>query len=118
MKQQKNRLLKLSCLLALSISMNSYSQTTAVCQEDFHGVGDIVQDCEEYDIIITSTEAEGTDGSIISGIIESDGTIRFIPGYSKVRFVSNIDDQVRDETRSKAGGGGGNKGLSIWITKL
>lgn len=111
MKQQKNRLLKLTYLLVLGISMNSYCQIIAVCQEDFHGVGDIVIDCEEHDIIVTSTPSEGSEGTIISGILESDGTIRFIPGHSKVRFIPNVNEQERDETRSKAGGGGGNKGV-------
>ena len=108
---------KILWLLALFFSIHSYAQSfISTCGEDFHGNGTAHQDCIE-DIVVTSTESEGAEGTLFSGIIYSEGKINIIPGVSKVRILyENHSDLGRTNGflnhRTKIGGNGGNTGNS------
>ncbi|WP_298507767.1 T9SS type A sorting domain-containing protein [uncultured Kordia sp.] len=116
MKQINFLLLKMTFMLVFMYSINSYSQIlTTRCGEDFHGYGHAHQNCED-DIVVTSTYDEGTIGTVVSGIIYSEnGSIRIIPGYSKVRLIPEYNDgqeHTAEAHRTTAGGNGngGNDG--------
>lgn len=101
-------------VLTLFCSIHSYAQFISTCGADFHGNGHADQDCIE-DIVVTSTESEGTEGTLFSGIIYSEGKINIRPGVSKVRILyENNSDLGRSNgiliRRSKIGGNGGNTG--------
>lgn len=106
---------KILWLLALFFSIHSYAQSfISTCGEDFHGNGTAHQDCIE-DIVVTSTESEGAEGTLFAGIIYSEGKINIIPGVSKVRILyENHSDLGRTNGflnhRTKIGGNGGNTG--------
>lgn len=100
-------------------SMHVHSQfVNAECREDFHGIGHIHQNCAG-DIIITSTENEGTIGTIIAGLIHSEsGSIRIIPGYSKVKLIPEQEDGSHngpgpESHKTKVKGNNGNTGGSL-----
>tara|TARA_B110000093_G_scaffold134785_1_gene144330 strand:+ start:849 stop:1454 length:606 start_codon:yes stop_codon:yes gene_type:complete len=107
---------KILWLLALFFSIHSYAQSfISTCGEDFHGNGHAHQDCIE-DIVVTSTESEGAEGTLFSGIIYSEGKINIRPGVSKVRILyetnSNLGRRNSKLThRTKIGGNGGDPGI-------
>ena len=110
MKQINFLLFKITAILILFYSINGFSQNSLVtiCGEDFHGVGHAHQDCTE-DIVITSTDREGTEGTILAGVIYSEGKISIIPGVSRVKLVYIIGVEPNTH-RTKVGGNGGNTG--------
>ncbi|WCO02635.1 T9SS type A sorting domain-containing protein [Psychroserpens ponticola] len=108
MKQQQKHFIKLIFLFAIGINYNSYSQQPiAECQEDFHGVGEVDKECDET-IIVTSTSSEGPEGTIFYGLIYSRyNSVKYIPGYSKVRLVPYDNTEgSRAGGRTKSGTGG------------
>lgn len=108
MKQINFLLLRVTFILVFMSSLNVCSQIlTTRCGEDFHGFGHAHQNCDG-DIIITSTENEGTIGTVFAGLIHSDnGSIRIIPGYSKVKLIAEFPNGHGPEShRTKAGNGG------------
>ena len=115
--------LKIVGLFALFFSINNYAQQfISTCGEDFHGNGTAHQDCVE-DIVVTSTESEGAEGTLFAGIIYSDGKINIIPGFSKVRILyENHSDLGRTNGflnhRTKIGGNGGNTGNRSYNTLI
>ncbi|MGH1385435.1 T9SS type A sorting domain-containing protein [Kordia sp.] len=112
MKQINFLLLKATFILVFMSSMHAHSQIlTTRCGEDFHGFGHAHQNCDG-DIIITSTYNEGTIGTVFAGLIHSDnGSIRIIPGYSKVKLIAEFPNGHGPEThKTKAGGNTGNTG--------
>ncbi|MFK7749377.1 MAG: T9SS type A sorting domain-containing protein [Kordia sp.] len=110
MKQINFLLQKAIFILVFLSSMNVCSQIlTTRCGEDFHGFGHAHQNCDD-DIIITSTYDEGTIGTVFAGLVHSEnGSIRIIPGYSKVKLIAEFPNGHGPEShRTKAGGNGGN----------
>lgn len=110
MNRQDHFYLKFIISLILLLSLNANSQLVTECQEDFHGVGEADIECDES-ILITSTPAEGQEGTVISGLIYSQVSVKFIAGYSKVRFIpveenNEENSQNREGNKSKAGNGG------------
>ena len=108
MKQINFLLLKATFMLVFMSSMNVCSQIlTTRCGEDFHGFGHAHQNCDG-DIVVTSTYNEGTIGTVFAGLIHSNnGSIRIIPGYSKVRLIAEFPNGHGPEShRTKAGNGG------------
>jgi len=90
----------------------SFSQTLYDnCGADVHGYGDVDMDCFE-DVIITSTEEEGSTGTIISGIITTTNTIRITSGYSFVKLVPETETEgsANRRTHTTKIGNGGNTG--------
>ena len=79
--------------------------------EILHGNGHIhVENCDE-EILISSTPHEDENGSIISGIIDSNIRVRITPGVTGVRLkpedYHNIDGDAKHRTRLNGGAGGG-----------
>lgn len=83
---EKRKIINILVCLFL-ISYHSYSQIDWPCEEDVHGFGHFHMDCPDENIIITSLEEDGFEGSEIQGVISSDQTIYILPGYSQVRIV-------------------------------
>jgi len=83
---EKRRMLNLLFCFLL-ISFNSYSQIEWPCEDDLHGIGHFHMNCPDENIIITSLEEDGSEGSEIQGVITSGQTIYILPGYSQVKIV-------------------------------
>ncbi len=106
-------LLSISCLFSFK---NHLQQFVMSCGTDFHGTGQIIENCTE-DVTITSLPVDGHNGTIIAAEITSEGKIRIIPGVTSVKILPEItssldltinENNTRRLRRSKIGGNGGN----------
>lgn len=93
----------------LSFGFKTIVQTFKVtCGSAFHGVGQIVTNCDE-EIIITSLPEDGEQGSLIVGNITSSNRIHILPGTESVKILPTLETSKVRQTIASASG----KGLPV-----